>query len=114
MTPEDRALINRLVTDVAALRADVAKLKPGQVLPGRSPNSRNDSDQRGDDQFGTVLNAEANAADALVEARAGRQENAATRQEVAQLRQMLAAAGGMGAQAFADQVSSLIARKLAG
>lgn len=86
------------------VHAMLSKLKPGVSLPGRSPNSRNG---KGDDHFGTTLNAEANSADAAAETRA-------LRAEVAQLRAQLAAAGGANPQAFADQVSTAIARKLAG
>jgi hypothetical protein len=82
----------------------LGKLKPGTPLPGRSTNSRNG---KGDDHFGTSLNAEANSADAVVEVRA-------LRREVGELRSQLAAGGGVSPQAFADQVSTAIARKLAG
>jgi hypothetical protein len=99
MTPEERTM---LIEVHSMLRA----LKPGIRLPGRSQYSRNDSDQNPDDLYGHVLNSEANGADLLAEVRA-------MRTDLGHLRQQLAAAGGMGAQAFADQVSTAIARKLA-
>jgi len=82
----------------------LSRLKPGVSLPGRSPNSRNG---KGDDHFGTALNAEANSADAVVELRG-------LRREVGELRAQLTAGGGVSPQAFADQVSTALARKLAG
>jgi hypothetical protein len=48
----------------------IRKLKPGVVLPARSANCREDAD----DQYGHVMNGEADAADALAEVRALRTE----------------------------------------
>lgn len=96
MTPDQARMLSEVHTMLG-------QLKPGVPLPGRSLNSRNG---KGDDHFGTALNAEANSADALAEVRA-------LRTDVTQLRQQLGGGGGVDPQAFADQVSTIIARKLA-
>jgi N-acetylmuramoyl-L-alanine amidase len=100
MTGEERAML-------VEVRDMLRALKPGIRLPGRSQYSRNDSDRVPDDMYGHVLNGEANSADNLAATQA-------LRQEVAALTTKLAAAGGMDPVAFANQVSTALARKLAG
>jgi hypothetical protein len=95
----------------------VSLMKPGQALPARSGNCRAEAD----DEFGATLHAWAEAADGralgeqLVEGLGQLLDLVhAQGERINRLESRLALAGGADPQAFADQVSSAIARKLAG